>query len=170
MNSESPLDDLNFISNKLFGFFVSGQQYKEAFYILIEHFDVTGKTPNHWIREVERPAYFCAGMAVESFLKCYLGLNNIEIPQVGHSGHNLEFLLSKFKESLKISLNLNESDIDAIKLLNKRYSISSEYGKYELRYFNKPGVRTSPRPDFFNSILNKLESKLRLQFPEKFQC
>lgn len=162
MRSTNDFDSVD----KIFQHFSSGQEYKEAFYILIEHFDVTGKTVNHWRRNVERPSYFCAGQATEHFLKCYLDLHEIKYPE-NWEGHNLSLLVSK-DNRIKTFFDLNDDDLNAIETLNRRYHISPEYGKNELRYTTSPGTRKSPHPDFFNAVLNKFEKKLSPLFPLKF--
>jgi hypothetical protein len=43
----------------------AGQQFQEAFYILIKDFNPLS---NSWRVQVERPSYYCAGLAIEHFI------------------------------------------------------------------------------------------------------
>jgi hypothetical protein len=136
----------------------SGKQFKEAFYILIADYDVFN---NIWTKQIERPSYYCAGLAIEHFIKAYLLLENIIFPMKGSRGHDLNGLIDlnplKFKEIFK----LNDVDIKQISILNERYYNHTSYGRDDLRYASKSGTRISPHPDSLNRIINKMEKQLR---------
>ncbi len=137
----------------------SGKEFKEAFYILISKFDVINSV---WKEQVDRPSYYCAGLAVEHFLKSYLSLEKIIFPR-NHGGHNLNSLLSLGGSKLRRFFNLDYVDIKQIGLLNERYYNHESYGKDDLRYGKKSGLRKSPHPDSLNMIVNKMNEKLMIK-------
>lgn len=136
-----------------------GLEFQEAFYILIGKFSVSSES---WKERVERPSYFCAGQAIEHFLKGYLSLYELKYDflRKQHRGHDLKGLLDVGNVNLKKFFELNDEDISEILLLNERYFSSEDYGRFDLRYGTKTGTRISPHPDNLNRIVKKLESKL----------
>lgn len=134
----------------------SGQQFYEAFYVLIssDYFDAIH---NFWKnKEVENPSYYCAGLAIEHLLKGYLSLRKIKFGK----SHDLVSLVSLGDQKIKDFFWLNSSDIKQITLLNERYYEHKDYGKYDLRYPSKPGLRKSPHPDILNKLIKKMKNKL----------
>ncbi len=137
-----------------------GIEYSQACFLLTAYFDAAQE---RWTKGVERPMYYCGGLAIEHFLKCYLDLKNKGYSKSGNQGHNLSDLIS-LDEDLKKFFDLDEYDAELIKILDKRYSASVEYGKQDLRYSNKTGLRISPHPDPLNRVLKNMERKLNALF------
>lgn len=134
-----------------------GNEFEEAFYLLTGQFRVA---PGVWETQVERPSYYCGGLAVEHYLKGCLVLMQIHFPK-NHKGHNLMFLISLNVDLVKEFFDLNDVDQAQITLLNQRYYENEIYGKDDLRYGTKTGVRQSPHPDSLNRIIKKMGKKLR---------
>jgi hypothetical protein len=132
----------------------TGNEFKEAFWLLIGSFDVIEGT---W-DGVERPTYYCGGLALEHFLKCYLDLQGVTYPE-SRLGHDLLSLIA-LESDLKTFFDFDNDDVELIKLLNERYYNHPKYGKDDLRYTKMSGDRTSPHPDTLNELLKKAESKL----------
>ena len=135
----------------------AGREFQEAFYILIADFDPINIT---WRKQVERPSYYCAGLAIEHFLKGYLYLEKIEFPAKSHKGHDLDNLISLGGQQLKDFFELDNIDTQQILILNERYYGNEFLGKDDLRYASKSGIRKSPHPDNLNRIIKKIETKL----------
>lgn len=134
-------------------------QFKEALFILNGKFSVITK---RFELSIEQPLYFCAGMAVECFLKCYLARNSIAYKKKdsGVDHHNLEGLMTLGGNKLIDFLGLTKADIESISLLNRRYYSDESYGKYDLRYPEVSGIRYSPHPDGLYELLKRIEGKL----------
>lgn len=142
-----------------------GQQFEDAFYLLIAEFDAINKI---WKEQVERPSYYCAGFAIEQFLKSYLSLESIIFPE-NHKGHNLISLISLQKNKIIKFFDFTKEDIAQIEILNKRYYYDDAYGKDDLRYASKTGLRISPHPDNLNRIIKKMDSKLNLEIHKRYE-
>ena len=142
----------------------SGRQYEEAFYLLIADFDVINNT---WKNQIESPSYYCGGFAVEQFLKSYLIIKQVTFP-TSHRGHDLMNLISLDKKELVKFFDLDEADILQISILNERYYNHEAYGKDDLRYASKSGLRKSPHPDNLNRIIKKMDNKLNIEIHKQY--
>lgn len=134
----------------------TGREFQDAFYVLIAHFDPLAKT---WRERIERPSYYCAGLAIEHFLKGYLTLKRIDFEK-NHHGHDLLLLLSLDQVGLQKFFDLDEIDVAQITVLNDRYYNHELYGKDDLRYGSKSGLRKSPHPDNLNRVVKKMGDRL----------
>jgi HEPN domain-containing protein len=141
----------------------TGREFEEAFYILIGKFSATH---NHWEQQVGRPSYYCAGLAAEHYMKGYLTLKGIGYPK-NHKGHDLAHLIS-LDSNLGDFFQLQDSDIKEIELLNERYYSDEKYGKDDLRYGSKNGLRISPHPDSFNRILKLMAKRLSNELQRQY--
>ena len=138
-------------------YYVAGTEYSDAFHILILQFDVL---TDGWKKQIQRPSYYCAGLAIESFLKAYLTLEKVEFPNKAHKGHDLKHLISLDKQGLQTFFALDDADLEQIYILNERYYDHETYGKDDLRYGNKGGMRRSPHPDNLDRILRSIGKRL----------
>ncbi len=143
----------------------SGVQFEEAFYLLIADFDVITNT---WKNQIESPSYYCGGFAVEQFLKSFLILKQV-VFLTNHKGHDLMNLISLDKKKLMEFFELDEADILQISILNERYYNNEAYGKDDLRYASKTGLRRSPHPDNLNRIIKKMDKKLSTEISKQCQ-
>lgn len=137
----------------------SGRQFKEAYWFLIGQFDVVNKV---WTHQVEMPAYYCAGLATEHFLKSFLTLKDKKYP-IGPEGHNLIGLFD-LEDTTQQFFSLSNEEKSGIEILNQRYYFDPRYGKYDLRYPSKSGLRQSPHPDWMHAVLKKMELQLNSRF------
>ena len=147
------------ISEEARWLFRAGEQYKNAFYLLIGEFSVVSGS---WNNDIEWPSYYCGGFAFESFFKSYLKIRRINFTKI----HDLGALMDLDKTEMVAFFEFQEAEIFQIKMLNERYDYHESYGKYDLRYPTKPGLRKSPHPDGLNSILNKMYRKLMEESPK----
>ncbi len=146
-------------------FLNSGVEFKNAYYILIGSFIPSQQT---WSDQIERPSYYCAGFAIENFLKSYLVFYDISFDKHGREGHNLQRLLDSHDNLIEFFKFTND-EYKNIELLNQRYYADTLLGKDDLRYPNKFGKRESPQPDFLYEILMKMEKQLKgFIFAQKF--
>lgn len=133
-----------------------GHEYKTASEILISYFEIDNKYSSHKLGLVLRPFYFCASLAIELYLKGYLFIEYSKKIQ----GHNLDDLM-KESDKIKDFFQFSEQDEKIIKLLNKTYYKSPEFGDYNLRYPN-PEIDFTNHPDPHNlmNLLKKMQDKL----------
>jgi hypothetical protein len=61
----------------------------------------------------------------------------------------------------RLTIGLEDVDLEQIYILNDRYCAHEVYGKDDLRYGDKPGLRKSPHPDNLDRILRIMERKLQ---------
>lgn len=142
----------------------SGKSYQEAFHQLILNFDVVTKS---WKKDISSPTYYCAGMAIEHFLKGYLILEGL-LSDNNSRSHDLKKLIFVEESRIKEFFGLDDVEInDGIERLNERYYEHDVYGRYDLRYPSMSGLRESPQPDFLDEILMKMERRLRKELLEK---
>jgi hypothetical protein len=144
--------------NRATWFYTAGKEYFDAFHILILQFQVLTQG---WINQIQRPTYYCGGFAAESFLKSYLTHKGVAFPDKSHKGHDLKNLISIDKNGVKTFFGLEDVDLEQIYILNDRYCEHEVYGKDDLRYGDKPGLRKSPHPDNLDRILRIMERKLQ---------
>lgn len=144
-------------TEKAFWHYTIGKEFHDAFYVLIGKFITTSET---WIPQIERPSYYCAGQAIEHYLKSYLDINNIKYP-INSKGHNLITLIELDKNKISTFFNLINDDVGQIQKLNERYYNHDNYGKDDLRYGTVTGLRESPHPDNLNRVINKMKKILK---------
>lgn len=147
-------------------YYIAGKEYYDAYYILILQFDVL---INSWVKQIQRPSYYCGGLAVESFLKAYLTIQKIKFPDHNHKGHDLKNLISLDRNNLKNFFALDDTDLQQIYILNERYYDFPLYGRDDLRYGRRGGLRKSPHPDNLSRILSAMERKIFGELIRKFQ-
>lgn len=138
-----------------FWYITTGREFKDAYWFLIEHFNAIAE---EWVEQVEKPSYYCAGLAIEHFLKAHYELMGVDAPR-GEKSHDLANLLEASPGAANY-FELSVEDVQQIRLLNRRYYSDEEYGKHDLRYPSKSGPRTSPHPDALSGLLGRMSKRL----------
>jgi hypothetical protein len=128
----------------------SAIKFRNGFEVLLGAYDQVG---DKWSVDVNRPAYFCAGMSLEHFLKSV-------IPSPPHS-HDLCLLLHELSEEAKVTLLITEYERTVIELLNKHYFNSEEYGRFSLRYRSVAGPAIFPHVNDVLKLLYEVESRIK---------
>ena len=144
-------------TKQYFWHYIIGKEFQEAFYILIEKFSAVNGT---WTAQIDRPSYYCAGQAIEHYLKSYLDINDVKYP-TNSNGHNLVSLIELDKIKINSFFDLENDDISQIQKLNERYFNHDNYGRDDLRYGTITGFRESPHPDNLNRVIDKMGKVLK---------